>query len=118
MVARFLFQSGHFSSKNKRIRPNAFLPIDGGTSIFLIRGLTEKEIWECGKVAGQNRDQIPLARGDLLIEDIEKIQLVIDIDNKPKNHGNILNWPPTKDEQIAKAQELSRVVANFALNPK
>lgn len=118
MVARFLFQSGHFSPQNKRIKPNAFLPIDGATSVFLITDLTEEEIWECGKLAGQNRKQIPLARGDLYIKDIEKTQLIVEIDNKPPRHGNILNWPATKDERIAKAQELCKAVANFALGPQ
>jgi hypothetical protein len=115
MVARFVFQRNHFSTKNKRIKPAAFLPPDGATSVFKISGLTEEEIWACGELAGERRGVAPYVRGDLFISQIRETELDVVIDNNPQNHGNIVNWPPTKDERLAKAQQLSNMVANFAV---
>jgi len=69
-----------------------------------------------GKIAGRGRNLPLLARADLSIAAIECTQLFVDIDNTPPNHANIVNWPDSKDERIAKAQELARV-ANLQLPP-
>jgi len=43
------------------------------------------------------------------------MDLKVEIDDEPRYHGNIVNWPESKDEQLQKAQDLSRLVANFVI---
>jgi hypothetical protein len=117
MVARFVFDTRHFSGRDRRIKASAFMPIDGATSVFQINELTEEQIWALGVLAGQLRGKLPYVRGDLPIERIRETSLEVVIDNDPQYHGAIVNWPAGKEDQIAKAQELSRIVSNFAERP-
>ncbi len=107
-MTRYIFHKSQFSSSNNRVRHQVCMPDSSGeTSVFHIKGLTEEEIWGLGAIAEERKGTPPKARGDISIADIEGLQPRLDRDGDPPRHANITNWPGSKDERIAKAQELA-----------
>ena len=117
-LARYLLQKTHYSALNSRVKPGAFLPNrERQTSVFLIRGLSEQEIWQIGEehVSGP-LDKRLRARADVIVSTVEEQGLRVDLDNIPPRHANIIGWPEEKSAQKLIALELASR-ASLVLNP-
>lgn len=100
LLARFIFQKGHFS--RTRAKANAFLPKPPALEISAIcrDGLLEREIWPIGDLLGQTGNRRPLARADFDAEAVSEAGLTIEPDPQPHpRHVNLCGWPTEKDEQ-------------------
>ncbi len=66
-ICRYLFQRSHFVPTKRRVKYGAFLPDSNGqTSVFIISGLTEGQIWDIGQNVVARLSQRSLkARADL-----------------------------------------------------
>lgn len=77
--------------------------------MFRIDGLKAREIWDIARKhvlpAGRNLH----GRADLTPGRIEATEppLELVMDESPPRHGNVIQWPAEKDEQLALAQELA-----------
>lgn len=109
MVTRFLFHRTQYSSANRRVKPDAFMPRDGKTSVFRTADLTEDRIWELGDRIGAFRTPSLTAnfRGDIQIKAFDDLPLGLEFDDCPPGHANISNWPEGKDEKKQLAIELA-----------
>lgn len=109
-VARYIFDSKHFSRENRRVKHRALEPApeDHKTSVYRITGLSPAEIWTLGEVhVATPRGKKLLARADLSQRAIESVGLALEIDNIPPRQGNITGWPVEKDEWRSLALELA-----------
>jgi hypothetical protein len=103
-LARFLFQKGDFSRTKTLVRPGAFLPKDGETSVFDIVGLDDLGIRTIGEAVGQVRGSPPKGRGEFSVEDVVEVGLRFERDYQPHRHGNLLGWPSEGPELKARAK--------------
>lgn len=118
-TARYLFERGHFSPENSRVRPRALEPArqDHKTSVYRIVGLPEREVWRLGeRHVEPARGKPILARADLSVAAIHSIGLVLEPHEPPVRHANIAGWPGEKDVWKSKAQELA-ALAQLKLKP-
>lgn len=106
-LTRFVFSSSHFSVENWRIRHNAFLPLEGETSVSRITGLSIEDIWEIGEDVAVARKQTLHARGDIQAAKVFAIGLKVSPAEPPPRHAVIVDWPKEKSEQKLKAMELA-----------
>jgi hypothetical protein len=108
-LARFLVQSGDFSREKNCLRPRAFNPKDKRTSVFRILNLSDDEIWQVGKEHVASPRKKPLyGRGDLTIDDVKASQLLLDPNDTPHRHADIVGWPDDPAAQLSLTQELAR----------
>ena len=110
-LSRYIYQSGHFSAANQRIKQNAFLPKRGETRISAatIDGLAEPAVWQIGDVLGRARANPAdaIARSDFAPEILAPLNLSLELDTAPhERHVNICGWPEEKEEQKNIAQDL------------
>lgn len=108
--ARFLTSRSHFSARNKRVKPGAFLPSprDNATSVFRLKGLAEMDIWPMGLRIVEGLPGRSLhGRADIRVESVEGVGLRLVLDNTPVRHGSITAWPENKDKQLLMALELA-----------
>lgn len=100
--------STHYSRKYKKVKTAAFLPRDRILSIFGITGLTESDIWDIGeKYVTQPIGRNLHGRAEIIPQLLRQYDLVLDIDNNPTRHANIIDWPPDKDAQKSIALDLA-----------
>lgn len=117
-ICRYLFQSNHYSALNGRVKYSAFLPLNGETSVFRIKNLTEEEVWEIGKTEVADRRNQPLkARGDVIASSIYIEGLSLEPETSLHQlHANMINWPEVKSEQILIATKIAES-AKLHINP-
>ena len=79
------------------------------TSSFFIDDLEETSIWDLG-----NKYILDIqikARGDFKDKDVEKSDLIIDFNNNPERHADIIGWDkddkPKRKEQALKLADKS-----------
>ena len=121
VVARFVLSSrlrwkeGGFKSK-----PAAFLPrtSPGGrleTSVFRVNGLGPEGIWDLARKHVVPAGRRVHGRADIATSVLESTAppLSVEIDNVPPRHGNLVNWPPEPDDQLAVAQELAERAVHY-----
>jgi hypothetical protein len=95
----------------------AFLPTRSlQTSVFGVSGITEAEIWGIGKEVAKQRSLTLYGRGDVSSSYIQAINLSLEIDNTPRLHANIIDWPEKKVEQQQRAIKLANK-SNLILIP-
>jgi hypothetical protein len=108
-LSRFIFPKNHFHRQTMRPKPDAFLP--SGTppqaSVFRTIGLTSAEIWQIGLEIGSVRGRTLRARADVFARAVLDTGLVVDPDDTPPRHANIIGWPEEKHEQLMLATELA-----------
>ena len=92
-IARFLFHRRQYAPSKQIVKPRAFLPNNGQTSVFEISGLPEPDIRTIGIQVGSARSTEPRGRGDLTHQDVEDAGLLFERDDKPPRHGNLVGWP-------------------------
>jgi hypothetical protein len=91
--------------------PRAFYPPpdNSGTSVFVIDGLPDVEVWRIADefVAPISHRDPPPARADLQSAAVLEAQLTIEPDpiDHPR-HVNICGWPAEKEKRLAVAQDL------------
>ncbi|MGH7630850.1 MAG: hypothetical protein ACREOF_15985, partial [Gemmatimonadales bacterium] len=109
LLARFIFPKNHFSRKTSRPKPDAFLPQGSPlqASVFRTQGLSERRVWEIGLAIGTQRHRTLRARADVSAGSVTEVGLLIDPDNTPRRHANIVGWPSEKHEQLMFATELA-----------
>ena len=92
-LARFLFQRGDYSPGNRVVRPKAFLPHNGQTSVFAIAGLGQLAINALGEELGRTRGKPAKGRAELDVVDVTAVGLRFVRDDVPPRHGNLVGWP-------------------------
>jgi hypothetical protein len=108
-VSRYLIDKRHYSSQNQRVKPGAFLPEPNGeTSVYLIKNLSEKEIWGLGEQYIEAKGRRIRGRAQLNAGAVEEASLRLLADAAPPRHARIVGWPSEKDEQKAFALELAQ----------
>ncbi len=114
-LARFLNSSRLFNTSG-RIKPAAFMPRDGETSVFRVDTMGDDELWE----TGEKHLDLPKGRqihGVAFVSTRNVWTSGLDIEAKepPPRHANILGWQEG-DDLMAKARnkELSARVAQHA----
>ena len=105
--ARFLFQSNHFSKANEIVRPSAFLPRNGETSVFDIVDLEDADIRSVGDDVGVARGKPPKGRGEFQYDDAESVGLAFERDDIPPRHGNLVGWPDDGSELKARQKAVA-----------
>jgi hypothetical protein len=107
-VTKFIFNKSQFSSVNSRVKYSAFMPpVNKRLSVFLISSLSERELWEIGHRVEIQRNLPLLARADIKVLFVSEAGLVVDEDDNPLRHANIVGWPEDASEIKLKALELA-----------
>lgn len=86
----------------------AFEPsrLDNTTSVFVIDGLTEFEVWELGDRVRPGTASI--ARAQLTPAQVRSVDdLELEVDDDPPRHAAITGWPDDKATARARALELA-----------
>lgn len=81
------------------------------TSVFRTSGLLDSEIW---KIADKYTTRNFKGRADVSVTGVESVNLMVERDDCPPRHANIIGWPKERDSQIAIARELAKL-ASLAL---
>jgi hypothetical protein len=108
-LSRFLFR-GEFDRELSAVRSSAFLPRNGETSVFYTSLLDAQAIWDLGeREVASVRKRTLLARADLRASVVDQTGLVLNYNDSPKWHANIVGWPPESDfpAVLSIAQRLS-----------
>lgn len=106
VLSRFLTSSNQFAASSLRVKPSAFMPPpDKKLSCFVTTGLEPNEIWEIADRAITGRPVYGSA--DIGTREIHDEGLVVERDDVPPRHVNILGWPAEKDAQKEIAQALA-----------
>jgi len=137
-LARIIMVKKHVWEKEGRFfaEPEAFLPHSRvELSVIRHRDLTEDELWNIGRDVASMREagdksgrKFPLiGRGDILARDARTLTLdgrtqILDVkpvegDGLPRNHADIVGWPPEKRRQLLLAAKLA-AVAVFVAAPE
>lgn len=118
-IARFLTQSGHYSTSS--VKPSAFLPNpkNGETSVFR-HGAEPQE--DLKKIADESVGELRKVHGAAILKaaDIREALLQIDAIEPPPRHANIIGWPWLEnDRAFGKAQqkELAALLAQKTKGP-
>jgi hypothetical protein len=113
-LARFVFTERYVPKSGDGVKAEALLPFKHiELSVTRHRDLTNSEIWQLGSdVAGIRSSKegrsIPLiGRADFHAEVARQQKLDVIPDEPPRNHANVVNWPPEKSAQMNLAQEIA-----------
>ena len=107
-LARFLCHRREFNAESGRVKPRAFLPPNGATSVFMVVGLAANEIWNMGQThVARPPDRCIRGCAFIMMKDVRECGLELDPDNDPPRHANIVGWPPEKSERKLRAMDLS-----------
>lgn len=110
LLARYLTSKKWFSSLHNRVKPHAFMPPSHlELSVFRIANLPVPTIWKIGRraIRKMKEPKTLYGSGDILAVNVLDLLLLIQPDNKPPRHANIVGWPVDKEEQKSIAQELA-----------
>lgn len=116
ILGRYLTSSSHFSKNEKRVKPNAFMPMRNArtkmyeTSVFNISGLNSNQVKDLA-----NKNLLPNLRkgrsiygtADNKKMNIEAVGLKAEVAEPPVKHVNIVGWPDEKSKQKQLAMELA-----------
>jgi len=106
-IARYIFDNNKIKRSILKVRHTAFMPTAGCLSVFRIYDLSEDYIWEKGEELGASRGRPVLAHADVKAQIILDNKLIIDPDNDPPRHANIVGWPIDDSAAKLKALELA-----------
>lgn len=114
-LARFLFDRRDYSPANRAVRPSAFLPRDGKTSVFEVSELGAHEIVAIGASVAEGRGLAARGRGELLHRHVTEAGLRFHRDDRPFRHGNLVGWPLEGAECKARQKAISVALAACAV---
>lgn len=90
------------------MKHSAFMPRgDGKTSVFRILGLSEEDIWKLGRDFVEHPGRSIHARADVTVEVVTSCGLIVDPDNDPPRHANIVGWSDEKSKNQLMAMKLA-----------
>ena len=117
-LARFLYQSSHFTTA--LVKPSALLPNpkDRETSVFRHGREPREGLWELGSVATGTRKLYGAAIFSAC--DVRSAQLEVSADEPPPRHAVIKHWPWIDNDpelQKAKQKELAALIASASGPP-
>jgi len=126
-LARMIFTNRHVRKDQSvraeaflSVRMEAFLPYKHVTlSVIRHRDLTEPELWEIGQEIAAARNLPLIGRGDIGAHDARGQGLdVVPVEGPgiPRNHADIVGWPPDKPSQMSRAVELA-AASHFTAAP-
>ena len=119
-LARMILTERHVRRESMAAKPEAFLPYKHVTlSVIRHRELTEGELWEIGGKVAEKRGRTLVGRGDVLarIARAQNLDVVPEEGpDLPRNHADIVGWPPEKPLQLIRAAEIA-AVADFVAAP-
>ena len=113
ILARFIVSKRDYTLEQRAVRPRAFLPYRGETSVFRTHGLSDAAVWQLAADHVEPSRGRCLARGDLRADMVRSTPLTIDADDSPLRHAVIAGWPDEKQEQLALALELAASAVLF-----
>ena len=114
-IARFLFHRSHFAPAKQVVKPGAFLPRNGQTSVFDIVGLQEVAVRRIGRRVGAARGKDPRGRGELTYADVTDVGLRFERDDVPPGHGNLVGWPSAGPNRKDRNKDVARSLAQRAV---
>ena len=114
-LGRYLTQRDHFSRPDNAVRPRAFMPPPSfRLSVFRIDGLSTEAVWDIGQREVINAMPQPsrtlYGMADIKVFKVQEKNLIVDPDNKPVRHANIIGWPEGSENKARRqsiAQELA-----------
>ena len=113
-LARFVIEKRWLPKNGVGVNGRALLPYSRvELSVTRHRDLSENEITAAGdfvareRAAKENRQYELLGRADFQAHDARKEKLDAIPDEPPRNHANVIRWPPEKSAQMAIAMELA-----------
>ena len=118
-IARIILIEKWVDRENMKPRPEAFLPYKHvELSVIRHRELTEGELWEIGREVSAMREagdkfgrRFPLlGRGDFLARDARDLKLDVksaEGSGLPRNHADVVGWPPEKPAQMMQAIKIA-----------
>ena len=115
-LTRFISSRSDFRPSDMAVKPRAFQPFGGETSVFIINELGENETWDLAVSHVEPSRGRVLARGDVRSEIIGAVGLEVSDDPPPFRHALITGWPDDKAKQISLSQEIA-AAANLVLRP-
>jgi hypothetical protein len=92
------------------VRPDAFIPHPyPDLSVTRHAGFSDTQVWEAGQKVAQQRRLTLYGRADLRAGSVRgnQLEVVPDPTESNRNHACINRWPPTKPEQMSRAQKLA-----------
>lgn len=114
VLARYLFQKGHFRADRDEVRFQAFMPPpDFKLSTFHINRLSESDILQIGRsvlAETVRQDATLYGHAELRVEFVRAQKLKAIRDDDPQRHTNVVGWPDDPmDKSTVKniAQELA-----------
>lgn len=115
ILSRFIFSRSHFSPRQSRVKPGAFLPSRDTreTSVFRTVGLDHREVRRTGEMVGGPSGRTLKAWGNVIAGVVFDVGLGVQPDNVPERHAAIIGWPEQKDEQITLAQQLAEAATLY-----
>lgn len=108
-LARFLTQSGHYSTRT--VKPGAFLPspMDRATSVSRHGREPVETLRQLGLAAAGNRSLHGAAIVKCSV--VREVGLDVDADEPPERHALIQGWPwLDNDRQLEKAQQKEKAL--------
>lgn len=102
-------------------KPEAFLPYKHvELSVIRHRDLTEGELWKIGHEVAAKRERPLMGRGDFSARDARAQNLdVVPAEGPelPRNHADLIGWPPEKPAQMLRAAQIAAVATFVAAPP-
>lgn len=113
-ITRYIRFRSAFTASTGRINPSAMMPAPNSqaqrleTSVYFIDGRTDEELWRLGD---DTIGSLCPGRITLAASAVPVVGLVLDRDDDPPSHANIVgwpdtNWPETKEQCKALALKL------------
>ena len=118
-LARFVVVESYIRRSKNTPRPQVFLPYKH-VELSVIRhlDLSEAELWEIGQTDVADKLGKPLhGRADILASDVRAERLDVKPSEPPRNHANIIGWPPERAAQMSYAQVLASKAGQFIPTP-
>ena len=107
-ISRFVFDSRHFSTVDRKAKPKAFEPKNNCVSVLRAIGLTDAEVWDWAVTYVEpERGKACRARADLTVVSVRRLILDLVRDEPPPRHANIVGWPDDKSAQKLLSIELA-----------
>ncbi len=133
-LARMILNERHVRkdvrSEKVTAKPEAFLPHSRiELSVIRHREITEAELWSIGWEVSAQREagdtfgrKFPLlGRGDFFARDarVQNLDVVpVEGPDLPRNHADIVGWPPEKSAQMLRAVEIAAAAIFVAVPAK
>lgn len=112
VVARYILQSNEFRKNDNTVKPTLFLPYSKiELSVNRHTCCNEDEIWQFGTNVATARNKTLHGRSDIAasacnaVTPLRVVAKPIIPDNP--NHADVINYPESKEDQLALAQKLA-----------